>query len=170
MASAPAGVSLKWLQPQMAATQMASAPNSVSPKWLQPQIRRPREACGAVEKERSLVRGGVLKSSFQELGARGAGVTKGQLATLGRPPGSPGGCAIRCSPHARERCTRGLGDLWIAQDAPPVLRSGRLRALRGLDTPRIEQSCEPTCIFRGRRQWPQAISHPPTPRGVWGQC
>ena len=119
----------------------------------------PVEACGAVGKKSSLVRGGVLKSSFQELGARGAGAEKGVAATLGRPPGSPGGCAIRCSPHARERCTRGLGDLWIAQDAPPVLRSGRLRVLRGLDKPRIEQSCEPTCVFRGRRQWPQAISY-----------
>ena len=24
-------------------------------------------------------------------------------------------------------------------------------------------------FFRGRRQWPQAISYPPTPRGVWGR-
>ena len=123
------------------------------------KIRRPREAWGAVEKERSLVRGGVLKSSFQDLGARGVGAEKEPVVTPGRPPGSPGGCAIRCSPHARERLKRGLGDLWIVQDAPPVLRSGRLRALRGLDKPRIEQSCEPTYVFRGRRQWPQAIPY-----------
>ena len=120
------------------------------------QSADPVDACGAVEKKRSLVRGGVLKISFQELGARGAGAQKQPVA---RPPGSPGGCAIRCSPHARERLKRRLGDLWIAQDAPPVLRSGRLRASRGLDKFRIEQSCEPTCVFRGRRQWPQAISY-----------
>ena len=95
------------------------------------------------------------------------------------------GCAIGCSPHVRQRFPRG----WEGQGSTRV----RLRAARrprkrlrvpfstlgailsvhlgssesstSLGSSRVDQGCMQQFFCRGRRQWAQAISYPPTPEG-----
>ena len=109
---------------------------------------------------------------------------KSQLRHRGRRQG----CAIGCSPHVRQRFPRG----WEGQGSTRVrLRAARrVLGLQGTDSgchfrsskhyfrytfalrrarQALDRQLKAKISFRGRRQWPQAISYPPTPSSVWGR-
>ena len=69
----------------------ATAPNGHSPKRPQPQIRRPREACGAVEKERFFLERKCLEEVFSRgWGEGGLRYKKGNWRHWGARRAHPG--------------------------------------------------------------------------------
>ena len=83
------------------------------------EIRRPRRACGVVEKRGEEVVEEASREVFKR--RRGGGGLGGRCGTCATGA-SAGGCAIRCSPHAPRRFPRG----WEGQGSTRV----RLRAAR----------------------------------------
>ena len=154
------------------------------------EIRRPRRACGVVEKKRGRDSRRSVKRCFQEeKGGRWAGEQMGELRHRGVRRGMCNLLQPACSPALSE----GLGGPGLAQGAPQggqesfrdprkrfrvpfstleallSVHLGSSESSTSLGSSRVDQGCMQQFFCRGRRQWPQAISYPPTPSSVWGR-